>query len=45
VELRFFGRLSEQETDEVIKVSTKTVKRDWRRADKAWLHKAVTSDK
>ncbi|MBI3684288.1 MAG: sigma-70 family RNA polymerase sigma factor [Acidobacteria bacterium] len=36
VELRFFGGLSQQETAEVLRVSTDTVWRDWRAA-KAWL--------
>jgi RNA polymerase sigma factor (TIGR02999 family) len=36
VELRFFGGLSEEETAEVLGVSTRTVKRDWVVA-KAWL--------
>ena len=30
VEMRFFGGLSVEETAEVLKVSTVTVKRDWR---------------
>jgi RNA polymerase sigma-70 factor, ECF subfamily len=37
VELRFFGGLSVEETAEFLKVSPKTVKRDWSVA-KAWLH-------
>jgi RNA polymerase sigma factor (TIGR02999 family) len=36
VELRFFGGLTVEETAEVLKVSPKTVKRDWVVA-KAWL--------
>jgi RNA polymerase sigma factor (TIGR02999 family) len=36
VELRFFGGLSEEETAEVLGVSSRTVKRDWALA-KAWL--------
>jgi RNA polymerase sigma factor (TIGR02999 family) len=36
VELRFFGGLSVEETAEALKVSTETVKRDWRLA-KVWL--------
>jgi RNA polymerase sigma factor (TIGR02999 family) len=36
VELRFFGGLTVEETAEVLKVSSKTVKRDWAVA-KAWL--------
>ena len=37
VELRFFGGLSEEETAEVLGVSSRTVKRDWSVA-KAWLY-------
>lgn len=37
VELRFFGGLTVEETAEVLRVSTVTVKRDWALA-KAWLH-------
>lgn len=37
VELRFFGGLSVAETAEYLKISPKTVKRDWAVA-KAWLH-------
>ena len=44
VELRYFGGLSLAETAEVLEVSLMTVRRDWRAA-KAWLFKAVTSDK
>jgi len=40
VELRFFGGLSEEETGEVLGISTRTVKRDWRIA-KAWLYNQV----
>jgi RNA polymerase sigma factor (TIGR02999 family) len=36
VELRFFGGLSVEETAQVLKVSTKTVMRDWNHA-KVWL--------
>ena len=36
VELRFFGGLSVEETAEFLKISPKTVKRDWSVA-KAWL--------
>jgi RNA polymerase sigma factor (TIGR02999 family) len=36
VELRFFGGLSAEETAEVLKVSTKTVMREWSHA-KVWL--------
>ncbi len=37
VELRFFGGLSEEETAEVLGVSSKTVQREWIKA-KAWLY-------
>ena len=37
VELRYFGGLTEEETAEVLKISTRTVKRDWTVA-KAWLY-------
>ena len=37
VELRFFGGLTVEETAELMGISPKTVKRDWRVA-KAWLH-------
>jgi len=33
VELRFFGGLSAEETAEVLKVSSKTVLRDWEHAE------------
>jgi RNA polymerase sigma-70 factor (ECF subfamily) len=44
VELRYFGGLSLEETAEVLQISLMTVRRDWRAA-KAWLYKAVTSDR
>jgi RNA polymerase sigma-70 factor, ECF subfamily len=37
VELRFFGGLSVQETAEVLKISPRTVKREWSMA-RAWLY-------
>ncbi len=43
VELRYFGGLSVEETAEVLQVSPKTVKRDWRRA-KDWLHSQIKPD-
>ena len=43
VELRFFGGLSVEETAEALKISPRTVMREWSMA-KAWLYKAVTSD-
>src|SRR5262245_48808310 len=42
VELRFFGGLSVEETAEVLKLSTATVKREWRLA-KAWLYSRIKS--
>ena len=44
VELRFFGGLSVEETAEVVKVSTDTVKRDWRLA-KLWLLRELEGGK
>jgi RNA polymerase sigma factor (TIGR02999 family) len=44
VELRFFGGLSLEETAEALKISTDTVKRDWRFA-KSWLHRALSGEK
>jgi len=42
VEMRFFGGLSVEETAEVLKISTVTVKRDWKTA-KLWLYRQLTS--
>jgi RNA polymerase sigma-70 factor, ECF subfamily len=36
IELRFFGRLSVEETAEILKISRQSVMRDWKLA-KAWL--------
>jgi RNA polymerase sigma-70 factor (ECF subfamily) len=41
VEMRFFGGLSVEETAEVLKVSSITVKRDWRAA-RLWLYQELT---
>jgi len=41
VEMRYFGGLSVEETAEVLKVSTVTVKRDWRAA-RTWLYRELT---
>lgn len=41
VELRFFGGMSEEEVGNVLAVSTRTVKRDWRLA-KAWLYQELS---
>jgi RNA polymerase sigma factor (TIGR02999 family) len=40
VELHLFGGLTEEETSEVLDVSVKTVKNDWRFA-KAWLRTEI----
>jgi RNA polymerase sigma factor (TIGR02999 family) len=41
VEMRFFGGLTVEEIGEVLKVSTGTIKRDWRAA-KVWLYHELT---
>jgi RNA polymerase sigma factor (TIGR02999 family) len=41
VELRYFGGLSIEETAEVLDISPRTVRREWRRA-KAWLYRMIT---
>jgi RNA polymerase sigma-70 factor (ECF subfamily) len=43
VEFRFFGRLSVEETAEVLQVSQDTVARDWRLA-KAWLLREMSGE-
>ncbi len=40
VELRYFGGLNNEEVAEVLKVTTKTVERDWRFA-RAWLYEEL----
>jgi RNA polymerase sigma factor (TIGR02999 family) len=40
VELRFFGGLTNEEVGEVLDVSPRTVKREWRMA-KAWLRREI----
>ena len=42
VELRYFGGLTIQETAEVMRVSSGTVKRDWAVA-RAWLYRELTA--
>ena len=42
VELRYFGGLSEEETAEVLKISARTVRRDWDFA-KSWLMRELTA--
>ena len=41
VELRYFGGLSVEETAEVLKISERTVRREWRRS-KAWLYRMIS---
>jgi len=41
VEMRFFGGLSVEETAQVLKISTVTVKRDWTAA-RTWLYRELT---
>ncbi|HKR13902.1 MAG TPA: sigma-70 family RNA polymerase sigma factor [Pyrinomonadaceae bacterium] len=41
VELRYFGGLTVEETAEVLDISPRTVRREWRRS-KAWLYKMIT---
>jgi RNA polymerase sigma factor (TIGR02999 family) len=43
VELRYFGGLSEEETAEALKVSTRTVRRDWSLA-RAWLYRELSKE-
>jgi RNA polymerase sigma factor (TIGR02999 family) len=43
VELRYFGGLTEEEVGEVIKISPRTVRSDWRRA-KAWLYRELSAE-
>jgi RNA polymerase sigma factor (TIGR02999 family) len=44
VELRYFGGLSEEETAEVLKISLRTVRRDWVFA-KAWLTRELSDQR
>jgi len=41
VELRYFGGLSEEEIAEALKISTRTVRRDWNLA-RAWLYRELS---
>jgi len=43
VELRYFGGLTVEETAEFLKLSHRTVKREWRMA-KAWLYRALRGE-
>ena len=42
-EARFFGGFDVEETARIMKLSTATVKREWRAA-KAWLRKEITGE-
>ena len=42
VELRFFGGLTNEEIGEVLEISPRTIKREWRLA-KAWLRREIVS--
>jgi DNA-directed RNA polymerase specialized sigma24 family protein len=44
VELRCFGGLSVEETDEILKVSIDTVLRDWKLA-RSWLRRELSGEK
>jgi RNA polymerase sigma factor (TIGR02999 family) len=41
VEMKFFGGLTTEEVAEVLKVTPRTIEREWRKA-KAWLHRAIS---
>ena len=43
VELRYFGGLSVEETAQVLKVSQRTVEREWTMA-KAWLYRELSEE-
>lgn len=43
VELRYFGGLSEEEIAETMKISTRTVRRDWSLA-RAWLYRELSNN-
>lgn len=43
VELRFFGGLNLEETAEVVKVSSRTIRREWELA-KVWLARAMSAE-
>ena len=40
VEMKFFGGLTTEEVAEVLKVTARTVEREWRKA-KIWLHREI----
>jgi RNA polymerase sigma factor (TIGR02999 family) len=41
VEMKFFGGLTNEEVAEVLKITSRTVEREWRKA-KAWLQRAIS---
>jgi RNA polymerase sigma factor (TIGR02999 family) len=41
VEMKFFGGLTTEEVAEVLKITSRTVEREWRKA-KAWLNRAIS---
>jgi RNA polymerase sigma-70 factor, ECF subfamily len=41
VEMKFFGGLTNEEVAEVLKVTSRTVEREWRKA-RAWLNRAIS---
>jgi RNA polymerase sigma-70 factor (ECF subfamily) len=41
IELRFFGGLTEEETAEVLKISLRTLQREWSMA-RAWLFRTLS---
>lgn len=41
VEMKFFGGLTNEEVAEVLKITSRTVEREWRKA-KAWLNRAIS---
>lgn len=41
IELRFFGGLTEEETAEVLKISLRTLQREWNMA-RAWLFRTLS---
>jgi RNA polymerase sigma factor (sigma-70 family) len=43
VELRYFGGLTVEETAEFLKVSQRTVEREWNMS-KAWLYRALSGE-
>lgn len=43
VELRYFGGLNEEETAEALKVSLRTIQRDWKLA-RLWLYRELSSE-